>query len=196
MKKIIIFLGIPGSGKGTQAKRLARECGYAHISTGDLLRALDLDESANPADKAELARMKDGGVVSDDLIYRLSFAEMEKYLNEGRGIVLDGAIRNVAQAERYQAFFEEHGAAREVAAIELAMADDVSFERLRSRLRDGSGAGRADDTPDALRERLKHQGNTSLTPIASYYERLGVLSRVDATKSVEDVHGEIIGMLK
>lgn len=191
MKKIIILLGIPGSGKGTQAKRLAGSFGYGHISTGDLLRALDANKHADPADAAELAKMKEGGVVSDDMIYRLAFAEIKKYLDAGKGAILDGAIRNMAQAQTFQGFFEAQGAGGEVVAIELTMSDEASFDRLASRLADGLGSKRPDDTPGALRERLKHQGNASLAPVRAYYEGLGILKTVDGTKRIEEVYAEI-----
>ena len=95
-------MGVPGSGKGTQAKKIAQKYGYGHISTGDLLRALDADANGNPEDKQKLAEMKSGKLVSDDLIYKLAFQEMDKYLDAGQGVVLDGAIRNVEQAKKYQ----------------------------------------------------------------------------------------------
>ncbi len=195
MKRIIILLGIPGSGKGTQAKRLAGAYGYGHISTGDLLRALEANQNPDNEDKKEFAKMKAGGVVSDELIYRLAFAEIQTYLEKGVGVVLDGAIRNVDQAMRYQAFFAEHGVADSVVAIELSMSDEISFARLASRLADGSGSGRADDTPEALKVRLQHQGNGAIQPIAEYYHALGMLQRVDATKPIDEVYKEIVRVL-
>ena len=108
MKKIIILLGVPGSGKGTQAKKIAERYGYRHISTGELLRTLESDPSASADDKAKLAEMKGGKLVSDELIYKLAFAEIKKNVQADTGVVLDGAIRSVAQAVGYQKFFMEH----------------------------------------------------------------------------------------
>ena len=76
MKKIIILMGVPGSGKGTQARILKQKFNYGHISTGDLLRALDADPDGDFDDKKMLADMKAGKVVADDLIYKLAFKEI------------------------------------------------------------------------------------------------------------------------
>jgi len=186
MKKIVILLGVPGSGKGTQAKRIAEHFGYVHISTGDLLRALDASTDADIEDKKELEKMKAGGIVSDDLIYRLAFAEIKKQIESGKGIVLDGAVRNVVQAQKYDEFFGELGIQEEVLVVELAMRDEVSFERMQSRLAD-TGPVRSDDTPEALKERLKGQGNEVLQLIVAYYKERGSLVSVDGEKSIDEV---------
>ena len=73
MKHILIFLGPPGCGKGTQAKKIATKYNYGHISTGDLLRALANDPHGDAEDKKLLEEMKAGKLVSDDLIYKLAF---------------------------------------------------------------------------------------------------------------------------
>ena len=140
--------------------------------------------------------MNAGGVVSDDFIYRLSFKEIKACLDRGKGVVLDGAIRNVAQAEKYQEFFTEQGVAGDVVAIEFSMSDEASFERLASRLADGSGAGRADDTPEVLRERLKHQGNAALRPIAEYYKKRGALLSISGEKSIDEVYGAMVSIIR
>src|SRR3989338_3440124 len=123
MKKIIILLGVPGSGKGTQAKRLCERYGYAHISTGDLLRKLEQDPRADVEDKQKLTAMRAGKLVSDDLIYKLVFREIQTSMSQGKGVVLDGAIRSVEQAKTYQTFFVEQGWDDEVLAIEIALSD-------------------------------------------------------------------------
>ncbi|MBU2542020.1 nucleoside monophosphate kinase [Patescibacteria group bacterium] len=133
MKKIIILMGVPGSGKGTQARKLVEKYNYGHISTGDLLRALDKDENADPEDKQKLADMKAGKLVADDLIFKLAFAEMDKYLDADRGVILDGAIRNLEQAKKYQEYFENKGLTSEVMVIEVALSDESSFNRLTKR---------------------------------------------------------------
>ncbi len=189
MKKIIILLGVPGSGKGTQAKQISELYGYVHLSTGDLLRALDVDPDADPLDKAKLAEMKAGKLVSNDLIYKLAFQKIESALGNNQGVVLDGAIRSVDQAEAYQAFFAEHDLSDNVIAIEIAIPDEEIMRRLEARV--SSGASRADDTPEVMQKRIAEQGNTVLQPIAHYYDKLGVLARVDGRKSIPEVRNDI-----
>ncbi len=133
MKKILILMGIPGSGKGTQARLLVERYGYVHISTGDLLRRLENDPNADPQDLAELVAMKEGKLVANDLIYKLVFAEIEKQYFAGKNIIIDGAIRSLEQAMTLQTFFETHGMVEEVEAIKFKISDELSFLRLSRR---------------------------------------------------------------
>jgi len=218
MKKIIILLGVPGSGKGTQAKRLAEKYGYGHISTGDLLRALANDPGADPKDKQALEDMKSGKLVPDWLIYKLSFQAIEKQLSAGQGVVLDGAIRNLSQAEEYQKFFAEKNLESEVVAIEVVLEDEESFNRLTKRrvcakcgeiipwlptTKDlqvcpkcsGELVIRKDDDEIVIRKRIVEQGNVALRPIAEYYEEIGVLEKVDGMGDIGEVEKEIENIL-
>lgn len=194
MKRIVILLGVPGSGKGTQAKRIVEKYQYAHISIGDLLRALEADPAADPADKAKLAEMKAGKLVTDDLVYKVGFAAVQKSLTAGAGVVLDGAIRTLDQAIAYEKFFADHGWEGDVIAIEIALDDVEIMKRLASRV--ANGTTRADDTPEAMRRRIAEQGNTALRPIADYFASFGFLKKVDGTKSIEDVGKEIEEILE
>jgi adenylate kinase len=186
MKKIIILLGIPGSGKGTQAKMLCEAYGYGHISTGDLLRAIDADPDAASEHKELLSNMKAGKLVSDEFIYEIAFAAIKKNFKAGKGVVLDGAIRTVAQADRYQTFFAEQGVADSIITIEIALDDATATARIMGRAVTSGGA-RADDKPELIVKRMQEQGNTAITPIREYYRELGVLETVDGTMDIESV---------
>ncbi|MCX6779695.1 MAG: nucleoside monophosphate kinase [Candidatus Magasanikbacteria bacterium] len=133
MKKILIFIGPPGSGKGTQAKLLAQKYGFKHISTGDLLRELTTNEQASEQQKEALEEMKAGKLVPDWLIYELAFAAVKENLDNGKGVVLDGAIRNLEQAQKYQEFFEQNSWSDEVLTVEVALSDEEAFNRLTKR---------------------------------------------------------------
>lgn len=211
MKKIVILLGIPGSGKGTQASFITEKFGHRHISTGVLLRRLDADPNADPADKAKIAAMKSGHLVDSELIYRLVFREISQEIAAGQGVILDGAIRTLEQAEHYQEFFQTSGLVDEVQAIHLAMPDEVSVIRLSRRavctkcnfILTNPEAGqpelitcpkcqspvtkRPDDQPEVVRERLHDQGNGALKPLVDFYAEHNVLATVDATEDIEHV---------
>jgi adenylate kinase len=219
MKKIISLMGVPGSGKGTQAKKIAKNYGYGHLSTGDLLRALAKDENADPEDKKKLEEMKAGKLVSDDLIFKLAFKEIEKYLEENKGVVLDGAIRNLDQAKKYQEFFTDKNVADEVVVVEVALKDETSFNRLTKR-RVCSACGfilpytkdnelltacpdckgeliiRKDDDPEVIKKRIIEQGNDAIKDILDYYNNLNLLVKVDGEKSIDEVEIEIKEVLE
>ncbi len=218
MKKIIIFLGPPGSGKGTQAKRLAAKFGYGHISTGDLLRNLQTQTEIE-ADEAEaLKKMKKGALVPDWLIYRLAFKEAEKYLNSGSGVVFDGAIRNTSQAQMYQEYFTNKSLGGEVVAIEIALSDKEAYSRLTKRRVckscgeifpwlpafydikncpkcEGELVSRADDTKAVIKKRIIEQGNAALEPIRQYYQKLGLLKIIDGVQGIEEVEKAVEGTI-
>lgn len=216
--RVLIILGVPGSGKGTQAKRLAATYGYVHISTGDLLRALAADASALAEDKQFLADMKAGKLVADTFIYKLAFAAIDRAFADGKGVVLDGAIRNVSQAEKYDEFFRERGVDNSVLAISISLSDEASFERLTKRkvcsqcgaivpymasTKDqtvcaacgGALVVREDDNPTVIQERIEKQGNTALQPILSYYETSGHLKSVNGEQTIEQVATDIDRLL-
>jgi adenylate kinase len=214
MKKILIFIGPPGSGKGTQAKLLAQKYGFRHISTGDLLRALAIDNTATEKQKQALGEMKAGKLVPDWLIYELAFATIKSSLEQGIGVVLDGAIRNLEQAQKYQEFFEQNSWQDEVLAIEVALSDDEILNRLTKRrvckncgeiipylpaTKDltvcpkcgGELVYRQDDKPSVIEVRIREQGNATILPIADFYQKLGILKIVDGQQSIEAVFANI-----
>lgn len=214
MKKVIILLGIPGSGKGTQAKLLVKQHEYVQISTGDLLRALANDPAADPEDLQKLADMKAGNLVADDLIYKLAFQAIQHAVDEGKGVILDGAIRSEEQAKKYDEFLTKIGMRDEVLALEITLSDDIAFERLSKRKvcvacghiipysPDNAGKTqcaecggelqvRSDDNPETIQKRIEQQGNTMLAPIVAYYESQGVLKKIDGSQNIADVDTQV-----
>lgn len=218
LKRILIFLGIPGSGKGTQARLLVERYGYVHISTGDLLRRLVADPNTDPQYLTELQAMKEGKLVSDELIFTLVFAEIEKAYFLGKSIIIDGAIRNVEQAKAFQDFFESHGMGEEVEAIEFKIDDELSFLRLTRRTMcescgdirpympdaeegvcekcGGHVITRHDDHPEIVHARIKEQGTTAITPILEYFRSKGELLTVDASRSIDEVDEDVVAELR
>ena len=193
MKQIIILLGIPGSGKGTQAKKIRDKYDYEHISTGDLLRNLDKD-LLSQEDYEEIKNyMNEGKVVPDKYIYKLAFPEIEQALEEGNGVVLDGAIRTKEQAKQYQQFFEGQGLREEVLALEIELSEEEAIKRLIKRAKDSD---RADDNEETIKERIKKQGQKALEPVVNFYDKRGLLERVDGSKNISEVEEEIDSILQ
>jgi adenylate kinase len=210
MKKIVIFLGAPGSGKGTQARKIEQDLGYAHFSTGDLLREMAAQEDLPPDERRLLdAVTKKGQLAPDSLIFKLAFRAMEKIFSTHKGIVLDGAIRSLDQAKEYQKFFKEKNMENEVLVIEVAIPDEESYKRLAHRRMcekcgeiltvdpknpakscpkcGGSLFTREDDSHDVVTRRISIQGNQAIAPIREYYRSLGVIHEVEGTRSVPEV---------
>jgi len=219
MKKILIFIGPPGSGKGTQAKLLANKFQYKHISTGDLFRALATDSNASEKEKQALEDMKSGRLVSDWLVYNLAFREIQKNLVAGVGVVLDGAIRNLEQSQEFQKFFMENNWENEVQVIEVSLSDEDAFNRLTKRricakcgeiipylpaTKDllvcpkcsGELIFRQDDNEEIIKKRIEDQGNTSLYPILDYYKNLNILESIDGNQTIQFVEKQIEDIVK
>jgi len=212
------MIGPPGSGKGTQAKRISAKYGYGHISTGDLLRALSKHTDLSHAEMTILNRVKMGHLAPDAIIYKLAFAEIEKYLSRGAGVVLDGAIRNVEQAKGFEKFFEEKGLVGETVVIEISLNDHEVYSRLTKRricavcgeiipwlpttrhLEKCPKCGgqlqvRPDDDINVIKNRIKKQGEAAIVPIVEYYEQKGLLRKIDGLPSIDEVEKEVDNVL-
>ncbi len=216
--KIVILLGVPGSGKGTQAKRLKELYGFSHISSGDLLRALDSDPSADPEQKQMLQDMKAGKLVSDQLVYDLVFAEIERHVQNKKNMVLDGTVRSVEQAKKFNEFFDEKGLSSFVQVIEFIMPDELSVLRLSKRKMckncghiipyspendvktvcekcGGPLVVRADDTPEIIAKRVREQGNAVVTPVREFYKQQGNYVAIDAVQNIDGMEKDLIQIL-
>lgn len=199
MKKIVIMLGIPGSGKGTQAQILEEKFAFKHISTGDLLRNIKDNHKKKLETEFQemLESMKKGILVSDELIYKLAFPEVKKILDKNKGVVLDGAIRTLEQAKSYNSFFKELNIdKKDIAIIEIHISDILSKKRLKSRaliaVKNGQKV-REDDAEKVISERIKKQGNKFIKPLLDFYQKNNKknLFIIDGKKTIEEIAKEI-----
>jgi adenylate kinase len=172
----ILILGPQGSGKGTQAKRIAAAHGTPHVATGDILRAAVLDSS-------ELGRrvepiLERGDLVPDGLMVDL----IRERLADEDGFVLDGFPRTVPQAEALDTMLEEIAKPLD-AVLLLEVSDEVATGRLQAR---AAAEGRADDSPEAIRNRLRlYHGLTE--PVVERYRAEGTLVAVDGERTMDEV---------
>ncbi len=179
----IVFLGPPGSGKGTQAARLTASLGIAHISTGDMLRGAVAD--GTPMGLEVDAILKRGELVSDDVIAALVEERVQvddcAVREEGTGgFLLDGFPRTLPQAELLDGALERLGLTLDTVVL-IEVPEDELMRRLTSR-----GEGRDDDRPEVIRHRLEVY--TDLTaPLAELYAQRDHLTRVDGTGTMDEV---------
>jgi adenylate kinase len=180
MEPIVVLLGPPGSGKGTQAERLHDELGFVPLSTGDLLREARRDGTVHGRRASEY--MDRGELVPDELIgamVRDAIGELD-----GKPVLLDGFPRTVEQADTLARDLAEHR--RDLAAAVLIdVPDDVVAERI-----EGRHQGRADDTPETVRNRLRIY-HRSTEPLAAYYDERGLLRRVDGARDADAVAADV-----
>ena len=170
----VVFFGPPGSGKGTQASRLASTLGIPQISTGDLLRA----NVARGTELGKIAKpiMESGALVPDDLVTRMLKERIEEP-DAARGALFDGSPRTVPQAEALDRLLAEESR-KVVAVLFIDVPDAPIIERL---VRRAELEGRADDTPETVAARLKvYREKTE--PLAELYRTHGVFHRIDGDR--------------
>jgi adenylate kinase len=176
----ILILGPQGSGKGTQAQRIAAAYGVPHIATGDMFRAAVATGSELGAQVGPI--LERGDLVPDDLTIEL----IRERLAEEEGFVLDGFPRTVPQAEALDSMLDEIGKPLD-AVILLQVSDEVATERLRER---ASKEGRADDSPEAIANRLR-QYHELTELVVDRYQQAGIEVIVDGEQTMEAVFAAI-----
>ncbi|HWW62467.1 MAG TPA: adenylate kinase [Thermoanaerobaculia bacterium] len=205
----IIFIGPPGSGKGTQAKRLAGRFEIPHISTGDILREAVAD--GTPLGMQAAPIMTAGALVPDDLMIGIINDRLAKS-DAQRGFILDGFPRTVVQAEKLDTIVGNGNDTLRV--LQLLVPDDAIVRRITlrrtcaqcgaiyhlennppasDRVCDRCGAeviARPDDNEEAVRKRLEAFHRQTL-PVATYYKAKSILREVDGIGPVDEVFERI-----
>lgn len=190
---ILIFLGPPGAGKGTQAAHIVSRYEIPQLSTGDMLRAAVAAQT--PVGVKAKAVMDAGNLVSDDIVAAIVEERIEAE-DCAPGFLLDGFPRTEAQAEMLDAMLEKKERAVD-AVIELRVDESALAERLRSRIAETRARGedvRKDDNEETFKKRLTvYREQTA--PLIPYYENQGKLKVVDGMGSVEAVSAAIDAIL-
>lgn len=176
-------MGPPGAGKGTQGALLARALGVPKLATGDLLR--DAVKRGTPIGRKAKAVMEAGHLVGDDLILGVVREELGRP-EAARGVVLDGVVRTVPQAEGVDRLLAERGRALD-AVLFFDVTDDEILARLDKRR---TIEGRADDDPAAVATRLRAYREQT-APVLAWYEQRQLVQRVPAIGPVEEVAGRV-----
>lgn len=179
----LLLVGAPGSGKGTQAKRIASALGLEHIAAGDRLR--QQVDARTPLGEAVAASLRSGDLVPDDLVLQLMKQPIIE-AGRGRGYVLDGFPRTKRQAEAAYEFARDAGVTLD-AAIYLRGEGEQLLQRLLAR---ASQQGRSDDNEQTIRHRMEVYERDTL-PIVDYYRDRGILTIVEALQPPDAVASAI-----
>ena len=184
--EVLLLMGPPGAGKGTQAIKLARARSLSKLSTGDMLR----DHVKRGTDLGQQAKaiMDAGQLVSDDLVIAMVRSELKQL--SGIRVLFDGFPRTAAQADVLDALLKEFSTSI-TAVVLLEVDEDELVGRLLQRSKE---EGRSDDTEEVIRERMKVYKNQT-APVVDYYEKRSKLRRVAGMGSVEEVFARISEVL-
>ena len=210
----IVFLGAPGSGKGTQAKRLMEEHQLVQVSTGDLLR--EAVAAGTELGKRAKSAMDAGELVTDEIVLGI-IAERLAQPDCARGFILDGYPRNLQQAKDLEPVLQEIGQSLD-AAILLDVDMDILMQRLTGRrtcsktgkllniyfstqeeldacaAEGGELIQRADDNEDTIANRLKvYREQTE--PLVGFYRNAGLLKSVSGEGEIDEIYARLKNVL-
>lgn len=215
MSKIIVLIGAPGAGKGTQARLLDERQGIPQISTGDMFR--EMKNSDTPLARQVQETMASGKLISDELTYQIVRERTSRDDCKGT-FLLDGYPRTAVQAEQLEELAREHG--KTISAIEVDVDRDVLMKRLTGR-RSCPVCGeiynvyskppkienrcdnhpetelthRADDREESVGTRLATYDELT-KPLLDYYQESGRLSKVSGDGSLEEIYASVAALIK
>ena len=178
---VIILLGAPASGKGTQAKFITNELNIPQISTGDLFRE-NIKQGTGLGKEAQ-SYMNKGQLVPDFVVLNMLFDRIEKP-DTKNGYLLDGFPRTVSQAQAYEDKVKD---SVKLIVININVPENILFERINERQKI---EGRSDDTQEIASERLKVYKEQTF-PLIAYYKDKGIYNEVDGNLSISDVQEAI-----
>ena len=187
---IIILLGPPGSGKGTQANFIQNKLSIPHLSTGDILR----QSVKNKTELGNIVKnvMAKGELVSDELVLQI-IKERISQNDCDKGFILDGYPRNIAQAESLKEVLKDVNR-----NIDRIIFLDVDFKVLQSRIetrsKENNDEIRADDTSEVLIKRLDEY-KLQTAPLAEYYSRDKKFKKNNGMNTISDVSHDIENFL-
>ncbi|WP_409560362.1 adenylate kinase [Hyphomicrobium sp. MC8b] len=190
---ILMLLGPPGAGKGTQSQIISEKLGLPQLSTGDMLRAAV--QAGTPVGLKAKKIMAEGGLVSDEIVIGI-IADRISEPDCAKGFILDGFPRTLPQADALDDLLKSKN--RHIdCVIELKVDDTKLVERIETRARETLAAGgtvRADDNAEALKTRLiAYYRETA--PLIGYYYAHKLLKSIDGMAPIADVSRQIGALL-
>jgi adenylate kinase len=187
IKNILILIGPPGSGKGTQGKLLAPILKYNYLSMGSTLRNYALNDTASAKEVKELI---DAGHIIPDHVIRKIFHDAIKALPKSEGLILDGFPRDIDQVNILDEAFAKYGT--EKAKVLFI---DVPKAHVMARLTKREGIeSRADDDPQVIETRFEEYDRKT-HPLLEYFQKQHRLVHINGDQSIENVHADILRTL-
>ncbi len=180
---LVVLLGPPGVGKGTQAGRLVAELGIPHVSSGDMLRAQI--QQATALGQQAAAYIRDGRLVPDELVVKMVIDRLLQ-ADCGNGCLMDGFPRTVQQARKFDEWLGNLGRAITV-VLRLVVSEDEIRRRLEERAKHER---RVDDTPETVAERFRVY-EQSTAPVVDYYRQQRLVHDINGEQSPDDVFTDI-----
>jgi adenylate kinase len=183
----IALFGPPGAGKGTQSEFLLKRYNLFYISTGDMLRKEMAAKTKLGLEAQSI--IASGGLVSDEIIVQI----IEKTITDNtgcNGFLFDGFPRTYIQAYILEGLMLKLHTSLNC-LISLKVPEEESVRRLLAR---GATSGRSDDNEQVIRNRLREYNNKTL-PVLQFYKDKGILTEIDGTRSIEEVHGQITQLI-
>ncbi|XP_007645919.1 adenylate kinase isoenzyme 1 isoform X1 [Cricetulus griseus] len=182
--KIIFVVGGPGSGKGTQCEKIAQKYGYTHLSTGDLLRA----EVSSGSERGKMlsSTMEKGQLVPLEIVLELLREAMMAKVDSSSGFLIDGYPREVKQGEEFE---------QRIGQPSMLLYVDAGADTMTQRLlKRGETSGRVDDNEETIKKRLETYYKAT-EPVISFYEKRGIVRKVNAEGTVDTVFSQVCGYL-
>ena len=183
-KLLLVMLGGPGAGKGTQAELLQSRLGLMHLSSGDLFRALE--SRSDRLARLIKEKMSSGDLVPDELTTQLITAEVERLCANGPGVVIDGFPRTSVQAALFDDWLASIGG-RIAAVVHLKVDNRVKVSRSLHR-------GRSDDRPEIIDHRIAVYDEAT-RPVFDHYLGQGIIFDIDGDRPVDEVSGDIAALI-
>ena len=180
---IIVLLGPPGSGKGTQSTKLVDRFNIVHLSTGEILRQAVRDDT--PLGQQVSSFMKNGQLVPDEMVVNL-VGDRLAHSDCAQGCLLDGFPRSIGQAQSLDRCLDAQGT-----HVDLVLEIRVDDEELRRRMLErAQKEGRSDDNPETIAKRFDVY-QTATQPLVEYYNQQGKLKTIDGMGSPDEVFQQI-----
>jgi UMP-CMP kinase len=181
---VVFVIGGPGCGKGTQCKRIIKNFGYQSFSTGDLLRQYVKDKKDGYEEIDN--QMKEGKLISSETLMKV----LKSYVVNSRNkkILVDGYPRNQENIDVWEKEMKDD------ANVRAALYIEVSNEEMKKRIL-GRNEGRADDNEATIAKRLD-TFEKETKPIVSYFEKKGILIKIDGMKTVDQISEDISAKFK